>query len=192
MNCIQMFGLDVQAADTKKEMDTMANKKSGASVTTASDFLAEALNRSFEVIHDITRATCDRSADASITGARYLVKFQQSSVKAGLGLVAKAQKVTEKSLRDAMKKGKWLPGESRDIVEEWSRMMKSGVDEFTRVTDKSFELLLQFLDRVEKEHQPGPEKKTARPAARKKAPAPQAKTPPAKRKATTGKKTVTK
>ncbi len=190
MHCIQMFGLDVQAADTKKEMDTMVNKKSGASATTASDFLAEALNRSFEVIHDITRATCDSSADASITGARYLVKFQQSSVKAGLGLVAKAQKVTEKSLRDAMKKDKWLPGESRDIIEEWSRMMKSGVDEFTRVTDKSFELLLQFLDRVEKEHQPAPEKKTARPAARKKAPSPKAKTPPAKRKPSAGKKTV--
>ncbi len=167
----------------------MAAKKGGAPQTTASDFLAEAFNRSVGVLHDITQATCETSADASLASARYLVKFQQSSVKAGLGLVAKAQKVTEKSLHDAVKKGKWLPGEGRDIIEEWSCMMKSGVDEFTRVTEKSFGLLLQFLDRVEKEHQQQAEKeKIPRRAGAKKEPAASAKKAPAKRKAAAKKK----
>ena len=179
----------------------MATKKNDAPLTKASDFLVDALNRSFEVMHDITRATCETSADASIASARYLVKFQQSSVKAGLGLISKAQKITEKSLRDAMKKGKWLPKESREVVEEWSHMMKAGVDEFTRVNDKSFELLLRFLDRVEKEHRDKmekeekkvsktvPQKKTV--AARKKTVASSAKKTSAKRKPTAKKKVST-
>ncbi len=172
----------------------MATKKDDAPLTKASDFLVDAFNRSFEVMHDLTRATCETSKDASIASARYMVKFQKSSVKAGLGLVGKTQKVTEKSLRDALKKGKWLPRESREVVDEWSQMMKSGLDEFGRVTDKSFELLLRFLDRVEKEHHDKLEKEekaASKPAARKTATTASAKAKTAKRKPAAKKKATT-
>ena len=129
----------------------MATPKKKDAVSGAGDLLSEILGRSLEAMRDFSVTTGGASMDASISGAKRLVKFQRSSVKAGLALVAKVQKHTEKSLHAAAKEGKWLPLEGKEAVDEWSKMMKSGVDEFSRVTDKSFELLLTYLDRVEKE-----------------------------------------
>lgn len=137
----------------------MVTQKKKDGIPGAGDFLSEILGRSLEAVRDFSVATGGASMEASISSARRLVKLQRSSVKAGLALVAKVQKYTEKSLHAAAKEGKWLPGEGKEAVEEWSNMMRSGVEEFTRVTDKSFELLLTYLDRVEKEKKSKTEKK---------------------------------
>jgi len=115
------------------------------------DVLSEIFHRTVEIMGDLTAATATASMNASLTSAKHLVKFQKSSTQAGLKLVGKVQDYTEKSLRDAMKDGKWLPGEGKDVVDEWAKMMDSGLDEFSRVVEKSFDLVLKYLDRVEKE-----------------------------------------
>ena len=159
----------------------MATKKK-SSLAGAADLLPEILKRSLETLGEVSLATASASAEASIASARHMVKFQRAGVKAGMGLVSKVQKFTEKSLHDAVKDGKWLPKEGKEVVDEWSKTMKSGVDEFSRVTDKSFDLLLNFLDRVEKDQKAkSSEKKqsasksstakTATSASKKKAPA---------------------
>lgn len=129
----------------------MATRKESASRKQSVEFLPEILRKSLEIMGDLALATGAASVDASVSSARHLIKFQRGSVKAGLGLISKVRDYTEKSLHEAVKEGKWLPGEGREVIDEWSAMMKSGVDEFSRVTDKSFELLLNYLDRLEKE-----------------------------------------
>lgn len=161
----------------------MATSKKNDAMTGVSDLLSEILGRSLEAMRDFSVTTSGASVDASLSGARRLVKFQRSSVKAGLALVAKVQKYTEKSLHAAAKEGKWLPREGKEAVEDWSNMMKSGVEEFTRVTDKSFELLLTYLDRVEKEKKAKPAKETPAAPGKTRAKRSAPKKAPAKRKA---------
>lgn len=160
----------------------MVTPKKAAPVSGAADLLSEILSRSLEVMRDLSAAASTASEEASVAGARHLVKFQRSTLKVGLELVSKAQKYSEKTLHGAVKEGKWLPREGKEVVEDWSNMMKSGVEELTRVTDKSFEMLLNYLDRVEKEKRAGASKKalrTPRPAGSASAPV---KKTPAKRK----------
>lgn len=144
------------------------------------DMLSEVFNRTVEIMSDLTTATAAASVNASLTSARSLVKFQKGATKAGLKVVGRVQEYTEKSLRDAVKKGDWLPEEGKDVVDEWATMMDSGINEFGRVVDKSFDLILKYLDHLESNEQV--EKTKAKPAAKKS---------PAKKKATS-KKTASK
>lgn len=147
----------------------MAAKKKQASKSPA-NILSDVFNRSMEVMSDLANATAATSMNASLTSARYLVKFQKSSAKAGLDLIGKVQEYTEKTLRKAMKEAEWAPDEGKDVVEEWAKMMGSGIDEFGRVIDKSFDLVLKLIDRVEKEKKASKasEPAGASPAAKKK------------------------
>ncbi|MCK5862648.1 MAG: hypothetical protein KAH38_09190, partial [Candidatus Hydrogenedentes bacterium] len=115
------------------------------------DMLAEVFNHAVEIMSDLTTVTAVASVNASLTSARRLVRFQKGTTKAGLNVVGKVQQYTEKSLREAVKDGKWLPEEGKDVVDEWAVMMDSGIDEFSRVVDKSFDLMLKYLDRIEKD-----------------------------------------
>lgn len=139
------------------------------------DMLSEVFNRTVEIMSDLTTATAAASMNASLTSARRLVKFQKGATKAGLNVVGRVQEYTEKSLRDAVKDGNWLPKEGKEVVDEWAKMMDGGIDEFGKVVDKSFDLMLTFLDRVEKEGKAKSktsEKKSTTPkASAKKAPA---------------------
>lgn len=166
-----------------KGVSEMVTRKKDAAMAGAGDLLSELLGRSLEVMRDLSMATGAASADASIAGAKRLVKFQRSSVKAGLGLVVKVQKYTEKSLHAAAKEGKWLPQEGKEVVEDWSNMMTSGVEEFTRVTEKSFDSLLTYLDRIEKERKPKVAKKTSSASSSSASKGNAEKKAPAKRKA---------
>ena len=157
----------------------MATKKKQAKNKPAA-IISDVFNRSIEIIGDLAGATAASSINASLTSARYLVKFQKSSAKAGLDVVAKVQEYTEKSLRNAMKEAEWAPEEGKDVVDEWAKMMGSGIDEFNRVIDKSFDLVLKLIDRIEKERKekakpketasasPAPKKSKAKPAAKPK------------------------
>lgn len=136
------------------------------------DILTEIFNRTVEIMSDLTTATAAASLNASFTSARRLIKFQKGATKAGLHVVEKVQDYTERSLRDAVKEGKWLPEEGKEVVDEWSSMMHSGIREFSRVVDKSFELILKYLDGVEKEARkntitPTPAKTPAKESAKK-------------------------
>ena len=160
----------------------MALKK----IKTPGDMLSEVFNRTIEIMSDLTTATAAASINASLTSARSLVKFQKGTTKAGLNVVGKVQEYTEKSLRDAVKKGKWLPEEGKDVVDEWAKMMDSGINEFGKVVDKSFDLMLKYLDRVEKDakEKEAKPKTVAKQSVEKKAPAKKA---AAKKKATSKK-----
>jgi len=124
----------------------------------------------------LTTATAAASVNASLTSARSMIKFQKGATKAGLNVVGKVQEYTEKSLRDAVKDGEWLPEEGREAVDEWAKMMDSGIEQFSRVVDKSFDLMLKYLDRVEKDkkvkitaNKPAVPKASAKKATTKKA-----------------------
>lgn len=113
--------------------------------------LADLIKNPLTAIDDLSAATKSVSMNASITGARSFLKLQQSGFKAGMELVTKMYDYTEKKLRKTLKDGEWLPHEGQEVVDEWAKTMKAGIHEFKRVTDKSFSLLLEFLDRIEKE-----------------------------------------
>jgi hypothetical protein len=156
---------------SNKEIMIMASKKAKTPV----EMLSEVFNRTVEIMSDLTTATAAASVNASLTSARSMIKFQKGATKAGLNVVGKVQEYTEKSLRDAVKDGEWLPEEGREAVDEWAKMMDSGIEQFSRVVDKSFDLMLKYLDRVEKEgkakSKTSEKKSTTQKASVKKAPA---------------------
>lgn len=166
-------------------MSTSAKK---AGVTDVSNFLGEFLGQSMDVLGGLMKATTAASAEASFTSAKRLVKFQKLSAQVGLSFVRKVQDFTGKGLRAASEKGDWLPKEAHKIVDEWDHMLAGGVKEFTRVMDKSFDLLLEGLERIEKEHKKKDAPKEPA-AAVKKAPAKKA---TAKAKAGSAKKAARK
>ena len=125
-------------------MTSMKSQRTG-------DVLSEIFNRTVEIMSDLRTATAAASMNASFPNARRLIKFQKGATKAGLHVVEKVQDYAENSLRDAIKQDRWLPEEGKEVVDEWSSMMHSGIKEFGHVVDKSFDLMLKYLDSVEKE-----------------------------------------
>lgn len=163
----------VQPSEGEHLMGTCAKKPGVANV---SNFLGEFMAQSMDVLGDLMKATATASSEATFASARRLVKLQRLSAEVGLGFVQKVHQYTGKGLRAACEEGDWLPKEARKIIDEWDHMLAGGVKEFARVADKSFDLLLEGLDRIEKEHKkkPAPEKASAA-AETKKAPAKKAK-----------------
>lgn len=132
-------------------MQFMVTLNNDSSEKKGSDFIEEMLSKGVGILGSLAEATIAVSKQASIDSTRHLINFHRSAIMKGLNLVAKAHDVAEDSLLSSVKEGKWLPGEGKEIIDAWSESMKNGLEDFSKVTDKSFELLIQFLDRVEKE-----------------------------------------
>ena len=64
--------------------------------------------------------------------------------------LGKLQKRSDKMVRRTVKDADWIPGEGKDVVEEWVSTMEKARAEFKKATDKSFDLLLKYLKRLEK------------------------------------------
>ena len=115
------------------------------------DMFLDVFNRSVELVSDLTTASAAAAMNAPLTSARSLVKFQKGVTHTGLNLVGKVKEYTEKSLRTKLEEDKLLPEEAGEVVDEWAKMMDSGLSEFSKVVDKSYEQMLKYLERVEKE-----------------------------------------
>lgn len=106
----------------------------------------------------------------AIQAVRSLLRLEHRGLSNAIKGVGSVQARAEKMVRSTVNKATWLPAEGKDVVAEWVKMLHSGRVEFQKTIDKSFALLLKYLDRLEKEIKTGqapaapkaaPTKKTA-------------------------------
>lgn len=124
--------------------------------------------------------------------AMNVVDFQKSTFDSSIDALGRLQKRSDKLVRRAVKDATWMPGEGKDVVEEWVSTMEKARADFKRTTDKSFDLVLRYLKRLERGD--GAAKKPAKKSTKKKAAAKRktARKKPAKRQAKSKAKTKTK
>ncbi len=85
-----------------------------------------------------------------------VVEFQKTTLRNSINLIGKAQEQTGRILHDLLKKAEWVPSEGREVIDEWNHAMKRGREEFKKTSDKSFDLIIQYLERVQRNEQKSP------------------------------------
>lgn len=113
-----------------------------------------------------------------------VVEFQKTAFDNTVDTLGRLQKRSDRMISRAVKDVSWVPAEGKEVVEEWITTMEKARVEFKKSTDKSFNLLLKYLKRLEK----GSPKKKAAAKTKKKA----ARKKPAKRKVASKRKAKAK
>jgi len=142
-------------------------------------------------VDDATDHTRMKAAKIAVN----VIEFQKSTFDNTFKLITQLQEQSEKMAKELLIDASWMPKEGKDVVREWVQTLESGRKEFQRTTDKSFDLIVDYFERVHAEV--GGRKTTKKAPSKKKAPAKRKtkakakKKAPAKRKATAKKKAAT-
>lgn len=133
--------------------------------------------------------TVDHTVLRAMKLALTVIDFQKTTFDNTFKLLQQLQEQSEKMVQELVKHAAWMPPEGKALVDEWVRTLRGGRSEFKKSVDKSFDLITDYFERVQKEakKKPAPKK---RPAAKKKAAA--KKKPAAKKKAAPKKKPAAK
>ena len=78
------------------------------------------------------------------------IEMQRRIMIGSIDALGRIQDQTGKAMHDALKNSGWVPGEAKQVIEEWRDTGKKGRDDFRKATDKSFDLIAKYLDRVQK------------------------------------------
>ena len=136
-----------EAADKAFEM----MKNGLAAMKTVQDLTDSLLKEVNKRLDEPGRTAKTRGAKAAVG----LVKVQQVAVAKAFKIAAKVQQHADSLIKDQTQAAPWLPPEGKDIINEWSRMLGDGREEFQKTVDKSYSLLCGYLDRVSREGKPG-------------------------------------
>lgn len=112
------------------------------------------------------------------------VDFQKTTFDSAFGALSRLQSQSEDMVGGMLNNADWLPKEGKAVSKEWVKLLRAARSDFKDTVDKSFDLISDYLERVEAGK---PSKKKA---AKKKA-APKKKST-AKRKPAAKKKTAAK
>ena len=90
------------------------------------------------------------SRKRAIRAARAGVEFQKKSILSTLDGIERLQSKTEERVQKFTQDSSYLPDEGKVVVEEWIALAQKSRHDFKESTDKSYGLLLQYFDRIEK------------------------------------------
>jgi len=166
------------------QMSAEKTKKSSVGIF---DTVNDLVSHSMKLAGDLIDSGSTASKDISLSSAKHLLKIRQGAMKTGLSLIGKTNKQVDKIIRDRVKEQEWMPEEGKECLDEWADMLDSGLKEFTRVVDSSFEKMLKLVERSGKKKTSGKCKGSAAAPSSCKAESAEA---PAKK--TTAKKATTK
>lgn len=146
-------------------------KKSGAGMKmgkAAQDALAKGADKVREQLSCRAEDAREQARRSALKTAQGMMQLQQKTFDGTIKLIAQLQDQTEKAVKDAVTGSQWLPKEGKAVVDEWIKTIHSGRVRFQQTVDKSFDLVLDYLKRVQ--DTPGEEAATAaKPAAKKSA-----------------------
>lgn len=117
------------------------------------------LQRARKVKKELSSRTGEAKTQArrqAVKTAQNVVRLQQKTFDSVFKLVGQLQDHSQKVIKDAVGKAEWLPKEGKAVVEEWIKMLHGSRVKFQDTVDKSFGLVTQFLNRVEREEAPKP------------------------------------
>jgi len=106
--------------------------------------------------------TADETRRRAARLALSVLDFQKTTYDHTFKLVSQLQERSESAVSGVLHDAGWLPGEGKAVVKEWVHLMKSSRSDFNKTMGKSFDLITEYLKRVEKEAH----KASAKPAMR--------------------------
>jgi len=77
--------------------------------------------------------------------AKQMIEFQKATFDNSFNAVVMLQEQAERMLHTAMEQAEWLPQESRQVVDEWVRIYKTGRNDFKRVVDENYDKMTDFV-----------------------------------------------
>ncbi len=80
-----------------------------------------------------------------------LIEFQKVTFDNAARLLGAVQQQTEKAVRQLAVQSSWMPKEGQQAVDEWVKTMRRAREDFKKTVDKSFDLVSEYLKRLEKE-----------------------------------------
>ena len=120
-----------------------AKNKPGA-VDRSRDLVREAQERFRRVTRDTTRKK-------AVQLALSVVEFQKATTANSIDLVGRVQDQTGRMLHDVLKNVSWVPSEGKQVVEEWRKTIEKGRADFKATSNKSYDLIIRYLERVQME-----------------------------------------
>ena len=107
----------------------------------AKNLVKRARKRIQSVNADSTRR---RAAQLTIS----VIDFQKAAFDNIIDFIGRLQEQTGKVLHEAVDNLSWVPGEGKEVVDEWIKTVKKGRKDFKRSTDKRFDLMSKFVKRI--------------------------------------------
>lgn len=116
----------------------------------------ESMNKKAEDIREKIMEQAEKTKDQTILKSAELtmamVDFQKATFDSTLTVIGELQGHTDKIIDKMVAKSGWLPKEGKQLVHEWLKMAQAGRREYQRTVDKSFDLILDFFERMQNEH----------------------------------------
>lgn len=81
------------------------------------------------------------------------IDFQKTTFDNSLKLFGVLQDQTDKALHQLLGSVPYLPKEGRKMVEEWMKAVRRNRDEFRKAMDRSFDLISNYLQRIQSEEE---------------------------------------
>ena len=98
-------------------------------------------------IKSVTRdSTRKRAAQLTLS----VIELQKAGFDNVIDIIGKLQEQTGKTLHKTVEGISWVPGEGKQVVDEWIKTVKRGRQDFKRTTDQSFDLMAKFVRRIER------------------------------------------
>jgi hypothetical protein len=94
--------------------------------------------------------------------AKQIIDFQKSAFDNSYGAVVMLQNQTQAAFNTVLEQTPWVPRESRNAIDGWIQMCKTGRDEYKRLVDSGFDTLTGLYPKDKK-----PATKTKSPKAKK-------------------------
>ncbi len=164
-------------------------KKSGSGrkmARAAQDAVAKSADKLREQLAqraDDAREQARRSALKTVEG---MMQLQQKTFDGAFKLLSQVQNHTEKTVKDFVSDSQWLPKEGKAVVDEWLKTIHSGRVRFQQTVDKSFDLVMAYLKRVQEKPEPAEPAAAKAKSAKKKTTKKTGKKPPARKKPAAG------
>lgn len=148
----------------------MACKKKAGLTRKGMDEVNKAAHAAGEFVAEGAKAALDSGKTLGVRGAREAVGVQRKMFKGALDVFDMVHKQAGKTMESALGESDYVPDEARQVAKEWSRVVKVARTELKTAIEKSFDLVEQYLKRIEKPAKAA-KKPAAKKAAAKKAPA---------------------
>ena len=114
-----------------------------------------AMDRSRDIVRDaqerFRRVTRDTTRKKAVQLALSVVEFQKATTSNSIDLIGRVQDQTGKMLHDVLKNVTWVPSEGKQVVDEWRTTVEKGRMDFKATSNRSFDLIIRYLERVQKE-----------------------------------------
>jgi len=78
-----------------------------------------------------------------------VVDLQRRMFHSTIDGMGKVQEEAGKQLKRLADNAKWMPGEGKEIIDEWVSTSKKGREDFKKSMEKSFDLMDKYFHRVE-------------------------------------------